>query len=78
MVGVSVFCCAMLLVIYPAGPVHSVITVTGTSTNGLSSTVQLRLMVDSIIGTTGGPTITLVGAGTKYQRYYYNAMHNKY
>ena len=32
--------------ITPAGPVHSVFTVTGTSTAGVSSTVQVRVIVD--------------------------------
>ena len=57
-------CCAVLVVINPSGPLHSVITVTGTFTSGLSSTVQVRVMEDPTIGTTGGVTVTLVGAGT--------------
>ena len=56
--------CAVLVVINPSGPLHSVVTVTGTSTSGLSFTVQVRVIEDSTIGTTGGVTVTLVGAGT--------------
>ena len=63
--GLPVTGCAVLLIINPTGPVHSVVTVTGTSTNGLSSTVQIRVMEDPTIGTTEGVTVTLVGAGTK-------------
>ena len=49
-----------------AGPVHTVFTVTGTSTVGLNSTVQVRLGEDpAIIVSTGGETITEVGAGTE-------------
>ena len=48
-----------------AGPVHTVFTVTGTSTAGLNSTVQVRLGEDpAIIVSTGGETSTVVGAGT--------------
>ena len=36
----------MLVVINPAGPVHIVFTVTGTSTDGLNSTVQVRVTSD--------------------------------
>ena len=35
--------CAVLAVINPAGPVHVVFTVTGTSTEGLNSIVQVRV-----------------------------------
>ena len=35
--------CAVLVVINPAGPVHTVFTVTGISTDGLNSTVQVRV-----------------------------------
>ena len=44
--------CAVLVIITPPGPVHTVFTVTGTSTNGLNSTVQVRVMVEST-GRTG-------------------------
>ena len=38
----------MLVVINPAGPVHTVFTVTGISTAGLNSTVQVRVTADPI------------------------------
>ena len=48
-----------------AGPLHIVSTVTGTSTDGLNSTVQVRLGEDpAIIVPSGGVTVTTVGAGT--------------
>ena len=61
----------MLVVLNPAGPVHTVFTVTGTSTAGLNSmcTVQFRVTSDPT-GCTGlGGTVLLdnvteVGAGT--------------
>ena len=61
--------CAILEVIYPAGPVHTVFTVAETSTNGLimNSTVQMRVILDPIgrIGVTGALLrITDSGAGT--------------
>ena len=36
----------MVVVINPAGPVHTVFTVTGTSTAGLNITVQVRVTAD--------------------------------
>ena len=51
----------------PAGPVHSVFTVTRTFTTGLNSTVQVRVTVDPTgrMGLTGSlVTVTEVGAGT--------------
>ena len=38
--------CAVTVVINPAGPVHTVFTVTGTSTAGSNSTVQVRVTLD--------------------------------
>ena len=35
--------CAVVVFINPAGPVHTVVTVTGTSTAGSKSTVQVRV-----------------------------------
>ena len=71
--GLPITGCAALLIINPAGPVHSVDTVTSTSANGLSSTVQLRLMEDpTIVGAIGGVTATLVAAGTNEDTYGYN------
>ena len=39
--------CAVAVVINPAGPVHTVVTVTETSTAGLNITVQVRVTADS-------------------------------
>ena len=51
--------------IVPAGAVHLVVTVTGISTAGLNSTVQVRLGEDpAIMVPIGVVTITEVGAGT--------------
>ena len=47
------------------GPVHSVFTVTGTSTAGLNSTVQVRVTLDPAITAGGAVTVTAAGAGTK-------------
>ena len=56
--------------ITPAGPVHSVFTVTGTSTAGLSSTVQVRVGEDPamIISEGAGVTVTIEGAGAEGKR----------
>ena len=68
--------CAVLVVINPAGPVHSVIIVTGIFTTGLSSTVQVIVITDPtglIIPVYGGDKVTEVGAGTtnkKINSYY--------
>ena len=59
--------CAVLVVLNPAGPVHTVFTVTGTSTAGLNSTVQVRVTGDPTgrIGLGRSlVTLTEVGAGT--------------
>ena len=49
-----------------AGEVHSVVTVTGTFTAGLNSTVQVRLGEDpAIIIPIGAVTVTSVGAVTE-------------
>ena len=40
--------CAVLVVINPAGPVHTVFTITETSTDGLNSTTQVRVTIDPI------------------------------
>ena len=60
--------CAVLVVLNPAGPVHTVFTVTGTSTAGLNSTVQVRVTLDPI-GKTGLSEfvviVTELGAGTR-------------
>ena len=56
LVGVSVV---------PAGPVHSVLTLSGTPTDEGSSTVQVRESDDPAKISPGGVvTLTLVGAGT--------------
>ena len=38
--------CAVVVFLNPAGPVHTVFTVTGTSTAGLNTTVQVRVTAD--------------------------------
>lgn len=40
--------CAVLVVVKSAGPLHTVFTVTGISTAGLNSTVQVRVTADPI------------------------------
>ena len=66
--------CSVLLVINFAGPVHTMFTVTGTSTAGLNSTVQVRLTLDPI-GRTGLTrslvTVTETGSGTISKDSYY-------
>ena len=60
--------CVVLVVINPAGPVHSVTTVTGISTTGHNSTAQVTLTADPTgrIGLSGTlVTVTDVGDGTK-------------
>ena len=52
----------------PSGPVHSVFTVTGTSTAELNSTVQVRVTLEPAITPSGAMIITPVGAGTKGRR----------
>ena len=59
--------CAILVVISPAGTVHNVVTVTGKSTIGLNSTVQVKVTADPTgrIGLSGTlVTLTDVGEGT--------------
>ena len=59
--------CAMLVIMNPAGPVHSVVTVTGISTTEPSSTVQVTVTADptGLIGLIGIlVTVTDVGGGT--------------
>ena len=62
----------MLVVINPAGPVHTVFTVTGTSTAGLNSTVHVRVTLGNTkgcMGLTGSLVIvTEFGGGTGEQR----------
>jgi hypothetical protein len=53
-----------------AGPVHSVLTVTGTSTSGLNSTAQVRVILAPAITPTGAVTVTAVGAGTEGRQTY--------
>ena len=50
-----------------SGPLHSVVTVTGISTAGFNSIVQVRLedLDPAIIIPAGGVTVTAVGAGTE-------------
>ena len=57
----------MLVVINPSGPVHTVFTVTRTSTAGLNSTVHVRVTLAPMgqIGLTGLLLmVTKIGAGT--------------
>ena len=57
--------CAVVVVINPAGPVHTVFTVTGTSTDGLNSTVQVRVTELPAVMTPDGLLVMLtVGVGT--------------
>ena len=68
MVVLPAIACAVLVVLNPAGPVHTMFTVTGTSTAGLNSTVQVRVTVDPIgrMGISGILVIvTEFGDGTK-------------
>ena len=48
MVVLPIIGCALLVIINPAGPIHSVITFSVTSTAGFSCTVHVRVMVDPI------------------------------
>ena len=52
------------------GPVHIVFTVTGTSTAGVNSTVQVRVTLEPAITPTGAVTVTAVGAGTEERKNY--------
>ena len=55
----------VVVTVVEAGPLHTVSTVTGTSTDGLNSTVQVRLGEDpAIIVLEGGVSITAIGDGT--------------
>ena len=58
--------CDVIVFINPAGPVHTVVTVTGTSTEGLNSTVQVRVTADPAAMV---PLVMVtVGGGTTYWR----------
>jgi hypothetical protein len=60
-------CAVILLFLNPAGPVHIVVTVTGTAINVFRSTVQARVTSDAIgrIGLTGTLVMTTdTGGGT--------------
>ena len=48
-------CAVLVVILNPAGPVHTVVTVTGMSTAGFNSTVQVRVTADPTgrIGLTG-------------------------
>ena len=59
----------VVVTVVEAGPLHTVSTVTGTSTDGLNSTVQVRLGEDpAIIVPSGGVTVTAVGVGTEVRQ----------
>lgn len=66
----------MLVIINPAGPVHTVFTVTGISTAGLKYTVHIRV-IEEPIGRIGLrtllDTITKMGDGTARKNNYINA-----
>ena len=65
---------AMTVVINPAGPVHTVVTVTGTSTAGLNITLQVRITSEETgqIGLAGLLVmLTEVGAGTAENNVHY-------
>ena len=62
--------CAILAVKYPSGPVHTVFTVTGTSTDGLNSTVQARVTELPAVMTDGLLMMLTVGAGTGKEKMY--------
>lgn len=69
----------MLVVIKPAGPVHTVTTVTGISTIGLNSTAQVTVTSDPTgrIGLSGTlVTVTDVGDGTDEKELIINKYHN--
>ena len=67
----------------PTGPVHTMFTVTGISTAGLSSTMQIRL-ISELIGRMGFDVqfdiILTDGAGTIAKHYcnYKNVKYSKY
>ena len=70
MVVFPIASCAVLVVLNPSGPVHTVFTVTGTSTAGLNSTVQFRVTLDPTgqMGLTGSLVmVTDVGGRTRGQ-----------
>ena len=48
----------------PVGPVHTMFTVTGTSTAGLNSTVQVRVMLEPMTFVVLLDEILIDGAGT--------------
>ena len=55
----------MLLLKLISGPVHTVFTVTGTSPNGLNSTVQVRVTeLPTVMMPVGSLVILTVGKGT--------------
>ena len=56
--------CVVLVVVNPASPVHTVFTVTGTSTNGLNIIMQIRLWEDPAKFNVGFK-VTVIGAGTE-------------
>ena len=74
MVLLPITVCAVVVVINPAGPVHTVVTVTGTSTAGLNITVQVRVTSEGAgqIGLAGLLVmLTEVGAGTAENNVHY-------
>ena len=60
----------MLAVMNPSGPVHTVLTVTETSTAGLNSTAHIRTLEDPTIMELSKSlmTLTTLGSGTGKQK----------
>lgn len=58
--GLSVITCDIPLAVLPSGPIHSISTLTGTSTSGLNSTAQVKVASSSM----GSQYTTTDGAGT--------------
>ena len=67
-VGLPITGCAVSVVLNPAGPLHTVFTVTGTSIASLNSMVQIKVTLAVPIGRMGlvGTLVMLtdMGAGT--------------
>ena len=59
-----------------SGPLHTVNTVTGTSTAELNSTVQVRVTTDPIFICPWGVTLTARGAGTEGRLLYQSSLYD--
>ena len=60
--------CAILEDIRPPGPVHTVFTVTGTSTDVLNSTVQVKITEPPTVMVDGLLAMSTVGVGTESEQ----------